>query len=71
MVIVKEKKSVPHADIRCDNCGSLLQYGNADLYEDFFSDSPNYGTLYSAGHNYYFKCPVCGCKVRANWIIKL
>ena len=35
MIVVKEKKSVPHADIRCGNCGSLLQYGNADLHEDY------------------------------------
>ena len=70
MIKVKEYKSVPHADIRCGNCGSLLQYGNADLYEDYHRDSTNYSTLYGAGHNYYFKCPVCGCKVNANWIIK-
>ena len=65
MIIVKEKKSVPHADVRCGNCGSLLQYGNADLLEDY-----NYSALCSAGQNYYFNCPVCGCKVNANWIIK-
>ena len=68
MIIVKEKKSVPHADVRCGNCGSLLQYGNADLLEDYHR--ADYNTLYSAGHNYYFNCPVCGCKVNANWIIK-
>ena len=60
MIIVKERKAVPHADVRCDNCGSLLQYGNADLHVD------------NQRHNvrYYFDCPVCGCKVNANWIIK-
>ena len=68
MIIVKERKSVPHADVRCGNCGSLLQYENADLHEDY--NSTNYTALYSAGHNYYFICPVCGCKVIANWIIK-
>lgn len=67
MIVVKEKKPVPHDDIRCGNCGSLLQYGNADLHEDYCSD--NHVALYSAGHNYYFNCPVCGCKVNANWII--
>ena len=70
MIIVKEKKPVPHDDIRCGNCGSLLQYGNADLYEDYSKASANYATLYGAGHSYYFNCPVCGCKVIANWIIK-
>ena len=68
MIIVKEKKSVPHADVRCRNCGSLLQYGNADLLEDY--NNANYAALYSTGHNFYFNCPVCGCKVNANWIIK-
>ena len=70
MIIVKEKKSVPHADVRCGNCESLLQYGNADLHEDYQRDSANYSTLYGAGYKYYFNCPVCGCKVSANWIIK-
>ena len=68
MIIVKEKKPVPHDDIRCGNCGSLLQYGNADLHEDYSKDSANYATLYG-GHSYYINCPVCGCKVNANWII--
>ena len=70
MVIVKEEKPVPHDDIRCGNFGSLLQYGNADLHEDYSRDSANYTTLYGAGHSYYFNCPVCGCKVIANWITK-
>lgn len=73
MVTVKEKKPVPHADVRCGNCGSLLQYGNADLLEDYLSANYmalSYMALYSARHNYYFDCPVCGCRVNANWIIK-
>ena len=69
MIIVKEEKPVPHDDIRCGNCSSLLQYGNADLHEDYSRDSANYTTLYGAGHSYYFNCPGCGCKVVANWII--
>ena len=70
MIIVKEKKSVPHADVRCGNCGSLLQYGNADLLEDY---SRSDGMTYAFQEHfrpYYFDCPVCGCKVRASWIIK-
>lgn len=70
MIIVKEKKPVPYNDIRCSNCGSLLQYGNADLYEDYFKDNINYAPLCNSRHSYYFNCPVCGCKVNANWIIK-
>ena len=58
MIIVRERKVVPHADVRCDNCGSLLQYGNADLRVD------------NQRHNvrFYLDCPVCGCRVRANWV---
>ncbi len=61
MIIVKERKAVPHADVRCGNCGSLLQYGNADLEEDKSRTYPD---------RYYFDCPVCGCKVSADWITK-
>jgi hypothetical protein len=70
MVKVIEEKSVPKARVHCSNCDSLLEYGNADLHEDYNKDSASYSTLYGAGHNYYFNCPVCGCKVNANWIIK-
>lgn len=38
--------------------------------DSLVADSANYATLYGAGHNYYFNCPVCGCKVIANWITK-
>ena len=70
MIIVKEKKPVPHADVRCGNCGSLLEYGNADLFEDYHNDSTSFCYIFGAGHNYYFRCPVCGCKVQASWITK-
>lgn len=70
MIIVKEKKPVPHADVRCGNCGSLLQYGNADLHEEYGRSDGM--TCAFQGHlrPYYFNCPVCGCKVKASWIIK-
>ena len=35
MVKVLEEKEVPRDTIECSNCGSLLEYGNADLYEDY------------------------------------
>jgi len=70
MIIVKEKKSVPHADVRCGNCGSLLQYGNADLHEDYGRSDGMTCALQGYLRPYYFNCPVCGCKVIANWIIK-
>ena len=70
MIIVKEKKAVPHADVRCGNCGSLLQYGNADLHEDYSCSGGMSYALQGHLRPYYFNCPVCGCKVSASWIIK-
>jgi transcription elongation factor Elf1 len=69
MIIVKEKKAVPHADVRCGNCGSLLQYGNADLHEDYGRSDGMTCASQGLLRPYYFNCPVCGCKVNANWII--
>lgn len=62
MIKVIEEKQVPRAEITCSNCGSLLEYGNADLYkrEDY-----NY-----IAYKHYLVCPVCGCDVNATWIIK-
>ena len=70
MIVVKEKKAVPHADVRCGNCGSLLQYGNADLHEDYSCSDGMTCASQGLLRPYYFNCPVCGCKVVANWIIK-
>lgn len=70
MIKILEEKPVPTATTNCNNCGSLLQYGNGDLYEDYAKDSTSICYTYGAGHNYYFTCPVCGCKIPANWIIK-
>ena len=70
MVKVIEEKSVPKARITCSNCKSVLEYGNADLYKDYEVDKFNttaWGTLHEP---MYFTCPVCGCKISANWIIK-
>ena len=67
MIRVIKEKQVPRAEITCSNCGSLLEYGNADLYEKVnYSASVGYYTVYK----YYFTCPVCGCKVDAQWITK-
>lgn len=33
MIKVLEAKPVPRATVECNNCGSLLEYGNADLME--------------------------------------
>ena len=68
MIKVLVEKPVPKTDIICMNCGSVLEYGNADLSID--DDSENQFAMYAGYHQYYFRCPVCGCKVSASWINK-
>lgn len=67
MINVIKRNPAPRANITCANCGSELEYGNADLAEEYYN---NTYALYAAGKNYYFYCPVCGCKVIASWIFK-
>ena len=64
MVKVLVEKEVPKAEINCTNCGSLLEYGNADLSEHF-----NYQASYLYYTKYYIVCPVCGCAVNVSWIM--
>lgn len=68
IIKVLEEKPVPRSTVKCLGCGSLLEYGNGDLFKDYPTDGSNYSYLYGAGHNYYFNCPVCGVKVSASWI---
>lgn len=68
MIKIIEEKTVPTATISCGNCGSLLEYGNADLTEEINNDV--YYRVYNHLKNYYFICPVCGCKVYASWLTK-
>ena len=63
MIKVLEEKEVPRAQVECDNCHSLLEYGNADLIKE--RDS-----TYHYMSTYKLLCPVCGCKVNASWIRK-
>ena len=67
MIKVLEEKQVPRAKITCNNCGSLLEYGNDDLYkkEDYSVSVGSY-----IAYKHYLVCPVCGCDVDATWIIK-
>lgn len=64
MIKVLEEKSVPRKTTTCGNCGSVLEYSNADLHRDYDSD---YIGLYRP---ICFECPVCGVKVIAHWITK-
>ena len=70
MVKVIEEKSVPKARITCSNCDSLLEYGNADLHKDYESDKSNITAWATFNGPMCLTCPVCGCKISANWIIK-
>lgn len=64
MIKVIEEKPVPTARVRCKNCGSLLEYGNADLWEELNTNYNNYPMFYK----HYFNCPVCKCKVEVEKI---
>lgn len=67
MIKVLEAKPVPRATVECVNCGSLLEYGNADLFERINNE---YNIRYPYLTLYYFSCPVCGCEVYVDWINK-
>lgn len=56
MIKIIKAQPVPKEQIECDNCGSVLEYGNEDLEM----------TIYK----YRFKCPVCGIYIDAKWIEK-
>ena len=66
MIKILEAKPVPRATVECNNCGSLLEYGNADLME-MTVDAYNIN-IYHQLLNYHFNCPVCGCIVIAEWV---
>ena len=71
MIKVIEKKEVPRAKIACSNCKSILEYGNSDLSEDYERTTKEKSTFYATHYSpkyWCFRCPVCGCKVSANWI---
>jgi len=65
------KTEVPSAQITCEHCGSLIEYENRDLQEEYsFNEnccSQNFLTR-SINTEYYFRCPNCGVKVKASWI---
>ena len=68
MIKVLLAKEAPRAQVTCCNCGSLLEYGNADLHIDY--EARNQYAMYVNYPQYWFDCPVCGCKVSASWINK-
>ena len=64
MIKVIEEKPVPRTQVTCRSCGSVLEYGNGDLYMNYHTQV-GINTLIQ---DYYFTCPVCGCQVDAHWI---
>ena len=69
MIRIISEGKVPKSNIVCSNCHSELEYGNADLYEDYDYKQDSLTALYNS-KSYYFNCPVCGCKISAPWIRK-
>ena len=68
MVQVIEEHPKPVEQVRCHNCGSLLEYGNADIHLKYVNEMVNWNTVQSRGH--YIWCPVCGCEVPAHIIAR-
>ena len=66
MVNVIEEYPKPVAQVRCGNCGSLLEYGNADLHYKMSNEIVTQNIVALKG--YYIWCPVCGCEVAASRI---
>lgn len=60
--IIKENP-VPRREIACPNCGSILEYGNADLMvaQRYLSGTPS---------DFKIQCPVCGVYIECKWIEK-
>lgn len=60
--IIKENP-VPRKEITCKSCGSILEYGNADLIiaQRYLSGTPT---------AYKIECPVCGVYIECEWIKK-
>jgi len=72
MKVLKENP-VPTKTITCTNCGSELEYGNADLREDYSRRSDNgiYTQINAnTGKSWLLRCPVCGVEFPASWIHK-
>lgn len=64
MIKIIEEKPVPRNTVKCQNCGSTLEYGNADIHKSF----DNQSSIWSTYGDYEFRCPVCGCQVKCHWI---
>jgi len=70
MIKILEKKPVPKATVTCRNCGSLLEYSNADLHEDYKHNNSASWPSNLATQSYVIVCPVCGVIQSASWIYK-
>ena len=60
--VIKENP-VPRQEVTYEGCGSILEYGNADL-------QPAATYINGCVVNFRIKCPVCGVSVKCDWIKK-
>ena len=61
MIKVIERKDEPRATVTCDNCHSILKYGNCDLHAHIYV--PNWSLKLLVDY-YYLYCPVCNCRIK-------
>ena len=67
MIKVIERKDEPRATVICENCHSLLEYGNCDLHAHMSVPSWS-SSLKEIVDYYYFYCPVCNCEIKVSRI---
>ena len=69
MVRIIKEGIVPRGTVKCNNCHSELEYGNADLVKEMRAST----ALYNAGneflcHDTYIWCPVCSMRIAAPYL---
>ena len=67
MIKVLEQKDEPRATAICDNCHSVLEYGNCDI-RAHTTTPPWSSSLKEIVDYYYIYCPVCNCQVKVSKI---
>lgn len=69
MVSIVKANEPPTAQIECANCGSILEYSNADLYK-FIPESSLCCHYVSGVDHFRLRCPVCKVTFTAPWITR-
>lgn len=70
MIKVIERKDEPRAIITCNNCQSVLEYGNCDLSAHTYTPSSISYLGERIVDYYYFNCPVCNCEIKVSKFIQ-